>query len=81
MKAAGQTPASQIWELCSGGGTGMLLWYMWLLGSYSYHTFWSYFLSCFDFNNLPKLESSRVIMTDLLKAIFLLFCVCKYCLF
>lgn len=78
MKAAGQTPASQIWELCSGGGTGMLLWYMWLLSSCSYHIFWSCFLSCFDFNNLPKLESIKVIMTDLLEAMFLLFFVCKH---
>lgn len=73
VKAAGQTPAFRIWELCSGGGTGVLLWCMWLLSSYLYHIFWSCFLSCFESNNLAKLESIKVSMTELLKATFLLF--------
>lgn len=73
VKAAGQTPAFRIWELCSGGGTGVLLWCMWLLSSYLYHIFCSCFLSCFESNNLPKLESIKVSMTELLKATFLLF--------
>lgn len=73
VKAAGQTPAFRIWEHCSGGGTGVLLWCMWLLSSYLYHIFWSCFLSCFESNNLPKLESIKVSMTELLKATFLLF--------
>lgn len=51
----------------------MLLWCMWLLSSYLYHIFWSCFLICFESNNLPKLESIKVSMTELLKATFLLF--------